>query len=81
MMITDLAWLRLVVWGTVPYFIICVRKVETDRSDVHLIHSKASTLKNVLYDEVFNKFVFPKCQSEHHLSTWDSAFLPIRYCL
>lgn len=81
MMITDLVWLRYVVWGTVPYFIIYIRKVETERSDVHLIPSKASTLKNVLYDEVFNKFVFSKCQFEHHLSIWNSAFLPILYCL
>jgi len=80
-MISALAWLRLVVVGTVPYFNICIRKVETDRSDVCLIPSKASTLKNVLYDEGFNNIVFSKCQFEHHLSTWNSAFLPVHYRL
>lgn len=31
-----------------PYLIIYIRKRETDRSDEHLIPSKASTLKNVM---------------------------------
>lgn len=80
MVITDLICFRLILWGTVHYFIICIRKVETNRSDVHLISSKISTLKNVLYDEVFYKFVFSKCQFEHHLSTRNSAFLTLSYC-
>lgn len=77
MVITDLACFRLAVWGTVHYFIIYIRKVETNRTDVHIIPSKPSTLKNVLYDEGFHKFVFSKCQFEHHLCARDSAFLTI----
>lgn len=77
MVITDLACFRLVVWGTVHYFIIYIRKVETNRIHVHISPSKPSTLKNVLYDEVFYIFVFSKCQFEHHLSTRNSAFSTI----
>lgn len=77
MVITDLTCFRLAVWVTVHYFIIYIRKAETNRIDVHIIPSKPSTLKNVLYDEVFYKLVFSKCQIEHHLSTRNSAFLTI----
>lgn len=77
MVISDLACSRLADWGTVDYFIIYIRKVETNTIDVHIIPSKPSTLKNVLYDEAFYKFVFSKYQFEHHLSTRNSAFLTI----